>query len=675
MTKTRQLIITTALPYANGDIHLGHLLEYIQADIWHRYHQLRDHQSHYICGSDGHGTAIMLHAEKKGIAPEVLIEQVSQQQLTDFHTFDIHFDNFSSSHNDSNRQLVEQIFAKLQQRGDIETRLIEQAYDPEKHMFLPDRFIKGDCPKCGTPDQYGDNCEKCGATYNPTELKNARSVVSGATPILKTTDHYFFRLDRYTDALQAWTQQGHLQTEVRHKLQEWFDTGLQDWNISRDAPYFGFKIPGSDNKYFYVWLDAPICYMASFKEYCDKSGNDEFDHYWQADSSTELYHFIGKDIAYFHCLFWPAMLMASNLRTPTNVIVHGMLTVNGEKMSKSRGTFIKAATYAEHLNPEYLRYYYAAKLSRNISDIDLNLDDFRQRVNADLVGKFINIASRCAGFITKLFDGQLAAQCDEPALYQRFTDAKINIADLYEQCEYSKVVREIMTLADAANRYIDEAKPWVLAKTSGNELKIQAICTLGLNLFRILMTYLKPILPATTEKVASFLNTELRWDNLQACLLNHRINRFKPLLQRIEAEQINAMVSASQQDLSTNHSHPHMKEKPKYEPLADEITIDDFTKVDLRIAKIITAEHIEGIDKLLKLQLDIGSETRQVFAGIKSSYAPEQLVGKLTVMVANLKPRKMRFGLSEGMVLTADDEAGIYLLEPDSGAQPGLRVC
>jgi len=561
----------------------------------------------------------------------------------------------------------------LKNAGHIHNRIIKQAYDPEKQMFLPDRFIKGECPRCGAADQYGDNCEVCGATYSPTELKNPVSVVSGATPIEKESEHYFFKLGDFEAMLQKWTQGKHTQPEIANKLNEWFDAGLQDWDISRDAPYFGFEIPDAPGKYFYVWLDAPIGYMASFKNYCDRH-NLDFDAWWGKQSQHEVFHFIGKDIAYFHTLFWPAMLAGSGFRTPTAVFCHGFLTVNGQKMSKSRGTFITARTYLDQLNPEYLRYYFAAKLGNGIDDIDLNLDDFQQRVNSDLVGKVVNIASRCAGFINKKSAGKLAKDCVEPELYATFSEARSRIADMYENREFSHAVREIMTLADHANQYIDTKKPWVLAKQEGKEQEVQDVCSVGLNLFRVLVTYLKPVLPKLAEASEAFLNIKpLMWNDVSTPLTNHSINKFKPLMTRVEKDKVDAMIEASKENLqATTLQTP---KAAQIDPLAEPIEFDDFAKVDLRIARIIKAEHVEGADKLLRLTLDIGNETRNVFAGIKSAYRPEDLEGKLTVMVANLKPRKMRFGLSEGMILAAGPGGkDLWVLHPDEGAQPGMRV-
>lgn len=674
-SNTRTILVTSALPYANGSIHLGHMLEYIQTDIWVRFQKIRGHHCIYVCADDAHGTPIMLRAQSEGITPEQLIEQSKNEHCADFEDFEIAVDNYHSTHSDENRELTEQVYLALRDAGHIKTRTITQLYDPEKNMFLPDRFIKGECPKCGASDQYGDNCESCGATYSPIELKNPRSAVSGATPIEKESEHYFFVLSDFEDMLKNWIQKGQLQSGIANKLQEWFESGLQDWDISRDDPYFGFKIPGTENKYFYVWIDAPIGYMASFKNLCSKNTELDFDAYWGRNSEYELYHFIGKDIAYFHTLFWPATLEGSGFRKPSAVFVHGFLTINGKKMSKSRGTFIKARTYLEHLNPEYLRYYFAAKLGTGIDDIDLNLEDFSQRVNSDLVGKVVNIASRCAGFINKKFDATLSTTNSQENLYQQFIDAGESIANHFEQREYSRAVRKIMALADKANQYIDENKPWVLIKESGKEQQVHEVCSVGLNLFRVLITYLKPILPNTAILSESFLNiSPLQWHDIEQPLLGHKINKFKPLMTRIEQETINAMTESSKQNLENTDSK--ITTGPLADdPISDEITFDDFAKIDLRIAKIVNAEHVEGADKLLQLTLDLGGQNKNVFAGIKSAYAPEDLIGKHTVMVANLKPRKMRFGLSEGMVLAAGPGGKeLWILSPDDGAVAGMKV-
>jgi methionyl-tRNA synthetase len=672
----RHLLVTSALPYANGSIHLGHLVEYIQTDIWVRFQKMQGHEAIYVCADDAHGTPIMLRAQDEGITPEELIARTDREHRADFAEFHIGFDNYHSTHSIENRELAETIYTRLKQAGHIHSRTIKQAYDPEKEMFLPDRFIKGECPRCGAADQYGDNCEVCGATYSPTELKNPVSVISGATPIEKESEHFFFKLGDFEAMLQKWTQGKHTQPEIANKLNEWFEAGLQDWDISRDAPYFGFEIPDAPGKYFYVWLDAPIGYMASFKQYCDRH-NLDFDAWWGKQSPYEVFHFIGKDIAYFHTLFWPAMLAGSGFRTPTAVFCHGFLTVNGQKMSKSRGTFITARTYLDQLNPEYLRYYFAAKLGNGIDDIDLNMEDFQQRVNSDLVGKVVNIASRCAGFINKKFAGKLSQECVEPELYASFSEARSHIAALYENREFSHAVREIMTLADHANQYIDTKKPWVLAKEAGKEQEVQDVCSVGLNLFRVLVTYLKPVLPKLAEASEAFLNIKpLRWNDISTPLIDHTINKFKPLMTRVEKDKVDAMIEASKENLqATTTATTRTPVKSHVDPLADPIEFDDFAKVDLRIARIVKAEHVEGADKLLRLTLDIGNETRNVFAGIKSAYQPEDLEGKLTVMVANLKPRKMRFGISEGMVLAAGPGGkDLWVLHPDDGAQPGMRV-
>lgn len=666
MTEHRKLLVTMALPYANGPLHLGHLVGFVHADMWVRFQRLMQRECHFISGDDAHGTAIMLKAEQMGMTPEQLIAQIQAEHTQDLADFGIELNHYHTTHCEENRELSELIFKRLQARGDISTKTIKHAYDPEKNMFLPDRFIKGTCPRCKAEDQYGDGCEQCGATYATSELINPRSAVSGATPIEKESLHYFFELPHYLELLQTWTQGKHLQEQVSNKLKEWFDTGLQPWDISRDAPYFGFKIPGEDHKYFYVWLDAPIGYMASFKHYCDKN-KLSFDEYWQKESKTELYHFIGKDIIYFHAMFWPAVLSGADFRLPTAIFANGFLTINGQKMSKSRGTFIKARTYLDHLAPEYLRYYFAAKSSSRIEDLDINLDDFAQRVNSDLVGKLVNIASRCAGFITKQFNSELAAQICEPELWQYFSNSAAEIAADYEAREFGRIVRRVMELADRANQYIDEQKPWVLAKQAEQTDKLQAVCSLGLNLFRLLILYLSPILPLLTKQVEKFLNSPpLQWSDHLQPLLKHKINTFQPLLQRIDLEKIKAMQDASQETTPITPAAPA-------HPL---IEIDDFSKVDLRIVEIINAEAVPEADKLVKLTLSLGDETRTVFAGIKSAYAPEQLVGRLTVMVANLKPRKMRFGLSEGMVLAASgsEGSGLFLLSPDSGAKPGMKV-
>ena len=673
--QTRHILVTSALPYANGPIHIGHLVEYIQTDIWTRFQRQRGHSCYYVCADDAHGTPIMLKAQQENISPEELIADTWQQHTADFAGFDIAFDHYHSTHSEETRHFAELIYQRLRDAGHIESKTIIQAYDPVKHMFLPDRFIKGECPKCGAADQYGDNCEACSATYAPTDLKNPVSVVSGETPIEKESLHYFFKLTDFEDMLKGWTRSGRLQEEVANKLNEWFESGLQQWDISRDAPYFGFEIPDAPGKYFYVWLDAPIGYMGSFQKLCVDQGLD-FDQYWSADSQAELYHFIGKDIVYFHSLFWPAMLTGAGYRTPTAVFAHGFLTVNGEKMSKSRGTFIKARTYLDHLNPEYLRYYFAAKLNNRVEDIDLNFDDFSQRVNTDLVNKVVNIASRCSGFIVKRFDGQMASELAEPALWEACINESEAIATLYEQREFSKAMRAITALADKINQYIDDKQPWVIAKQEGQEQELQSVCSMGINLFRLIAAFLKPVVPKLVAESEAFLNCEtLPWPDQLSPLLNHRINQFKPLMTRVDPKQIEAMVEASRENLAPTTAAKASKPKASTDPIADTIEFDDFAKIDLRIARIVSAQAVEGADKLLQLTLDLGDAQKNVFAGIKTAYAPEDLEGKLTVMVANLQPRKMRFGVSEGMVLAAGPGGkDLWLLSPDQGASPGMRV-
>ncbi len=679
VTDPRKLLVTCALPYANGSIHLGHMLEHIQADIWVRYQRLRGNTVNFICADDAHGTPIMLKAQQMGMSPEEMIASVSAEHQKDFAGFDISFDNYHSTHSEENRELASHIYLELKKNGFISSRTISQLFDPEKAMFLPDRFVKGTCPKCKSDDQYGDNCDNCGATYSPTELIEPKSAVSGATPVMKDSEHFFFDLPQFESMLKEWTRSGSLQAETANKMQEWFESGLQQWDISRDAPYFGFEIPGEKDKFFYVWLDAPIGYMGSFKNLCDKRDDLDFAEYWNKDSQTELYHFIGKDIVYFHSLFWPAMLEGAGFRKPNNVFVHGYVTVNGAKMSKSKGTFIKASTYLKHLDPECLRYYYAAKLNSRIDDLDLNLEDFTQRVNADVVNKIVNLASRNAGFITKRFAGKLSDNCSEPELYNEFVASAEKIASLFESREFSRAIREITALADKANQYVDEKAPWVVAKQEGKDQQLQDICSMGINLFRVLMTYLKPVMPDLAKRCEAFLNQELTWDGINQPLAAHQITKFKALFNRIDPKQVTAMVEDSKQDAlaeqATAETQQTVDSELAKEPIADEIEFDDFAKVDLRIAKIIECEEVPKANKLLKLQLDIGGETRQVFAGIKSAYKPEDLVGKHTVMVANLKPRKMKFGMSEGMVLAAGPGGEeLWILEPHEGAKPGMRV-
>lgn len=673
---SRQILVTSALPYANGSLHLGHLLEAIQTDIWVRFQNLRGNHCLYVCADDAHGTAIMLKAEESGISPEQLIDQVRAEHQRDYDDFLVHFDNFHSTHCPENRHFSELIYRRLRDNGHIDSRDIQQLFDPEKQLFLADRYIIGTCPRCKSEDQYGDNCEVCGATYSPGELIQPRSALSGATPVEKTSTHYFFKLPEFKALLEQWIHGGSLQTQVANKLDEWLEVGLQQWDISRDAPYFGFEIPDAPGKYFYVWLDAPIGYMASFQNYCEREGVD-FDQYWARDASTELYHFIGKDIINFHGLFWPAMLDSAGFRKPTSIYAHGFLTVNGTKMSKSRGTFITARTYLEHTKAEYLRYYFAAKLGDSVDDIDLNLEDFAQRVNSDLVGKVINIASRSAKFITKGNDGILCAEIAVPELWQQAVEAGERIATHYEQREYAKAMREIMALADATNEYFDGQQPWKLAKEAGREQDVVAVCSLCINLFKAIMTYLQPVLPQTAAIAADFLNAELDWSQPVTPLLQHRINKFKPMMSRLETATLDAMVDSQRQAIAAQaevaiSAHPKVAAT---EPLAAEIEFEDFARLDLRIVEIVAAEEVKGADKLLQLTLDLGGDTRQVFAGIKSAYTAAELVGRMTVMVANLKPRKMRFGVSEGMVLAAGPGGkDIWLLSPDAGARPGMRV-
>jgi len=682
----RKILVTSALPYANGSIHLGHLVEYIQTDIWVRFHKMQGHQVHYVCADDTHGTPIMLRAEKEGITPETLIANVHKEHSADFSEFLVQFDNYYSTNAPENKELSQSIYKKLKAAGKISTKTIEQFYDPVKNMFLPDRFIKGECPKCHAKDQYGDSCEVCGATYNPTELINAYSAVSGAAPVRKETEHYFFKLSECELFLKDWTRSGTLQGEAANKMGEWFENGLNDWDISRDAPYFGFEIPDAPGKYFYVWLDAPIGYMASFKKLCADKGLD-FDEYWEKDSQTELYHFIGKDILYFHALFWPATLEFSGHRKPTQIFAHGFLTVNGEKMSKSRGTFITARSYLDHIkNPEYLRYYYAAKLNSTMEDIDLSLEDFVARVNSDLVGKYINIASRTAGFINKRFEGLLNPSANNAVVSEIKASANV-IAESYAAREYGKALREIMRLADLANGFVADKAPWVMAKQEGQDAALQEVCSDALEMFRLLTLYLKPVLPKLAGEIEQFLNiAPLSWNAVATSLLSqHRINAYEHLITRVDGKQIEAMTEANKENLqATPTPAPHSQQRHAEHQQAasaelaeaEYISIDDFTKVDLRIAKIVNAEHVEGAEKLLKLSLDIGEDKpRQVFAGIKSAYDPATLIGRLTVMVANLAPRKMKFGMSEGMVLAAsDDRGGPFILSPDVGAAPGMKV-
>ena len=669
---SRRILVTSALPNANGPIHLGHVLEQIQTDIWVRFQRMRGNQAVYVCADDAHGTATMIKAEQEGVLAEALVENMRQLHVADSQGFLIAHDNYYSTHSPENQHYSELIYDRLQEAGLIFTEKVEQLYDPEKGLFLADRFVVGSCPKCKTPDQYGDNCENCGATYNANELIDPKSIFSGATPELRGSDHYFFDLGRYTDFLKGWTRSDAVQPEIANKLAEWLDDGLRAWDISRDAPYFGFTIPGTTGKYFYVWMDAPIGYMASFQNLCDRDNDLNFDDFWAPDSSAEVHHFIGKDIVNFHALFWPAVLDGANFRTPSKVHTHGFLTVDGTKMSKSRGTFILAKTYLEHLSPEYLRYYYAAKLNGSADDLDLNLEDFVARVNSDLVGKVINIASRTAGFLVKQFDGVLADSVHDAALMAQFHAQAEPIAALFEAGDTSKAMREVTALADAANQYIAKHEPWNMAKNPEQRDAVQLVCSQGINMFRCLAIFLKPVLPEMAEKAEAFLNVQpLIWADAEAPLLGHTISKFKPMLQRIETAQIEKMVEASKQPESAPASGK--PSAPRDAP--GEISIDDFMKVQLKVARIIEATPVEGADKLLQLTLDVGDHQRQVFSGIKAAYHAEDLVGRLTVVVANLAARKMRFGVSEGMVLAAGPGGSdIFLLSPDSGAEPGMNV-
>ncbi len=659
----RKILVTSALPYANGSIHMGHLVEYLQSDIWARFQKLRGHQCTFVCAADTHGTPIMIKARELNVTPEELVTRIAAEQHEDLKAFGVAFDNFHTTHSKETEEVVYKIYHALRDAGHIYTKIIEQAYDEQEKMFLPDRFVRGICPQCKSEDQYGDACEVCGATYSPNDLIEPISVLSETKPVWKESEHYFFRLSEFEDRLRQWIESAHLHQNMTSKLEEWFATGLKDWDISRDAPYFGFKIPGTEDKYFYVWLDAPVGYLGSFLHLCEQRDDLDFDEYWNADSKNEVYHFIGKDIVYFHTLFWPAVLAGAGLRTPTSVFAHGFLTVNGTKMSKSRGTFINARTYLNHLNPNYLRYYYAAKLGPGMDDIDLNLDDFIARVNADLVGKLVNIASRCAGFISKRFAGNLSAALDDPDLFADFCAQSETIASHYEKREYSKAMRIIMASADKANRYIEQKKPWLMIKDESQENEVQAVCTQGLNLFRTLMIYLTPVLPAmASDAQKMFREDPWTWSQASTPLLSKQINRYEPLLTRVEASQVESMVEEAKQ--STEKAEE-----------TDTISIDDFKKIDLRVARITHAEAVDGADKLLRLTLDLGDEARNVFAGIKAAYKTDDLIGRHVVVVANLAPRKMRFGVSEGMVLAGGPGGSdIFLLSVDDGATPGMRI-
>ncbi|MGI9330253.1 MAG: methionine--tRNA ligase [Gammaproteobacteria bacterium] len=670
--KIRRILVTSALPYANNSIHIGHLVEYIQTDIWVRFQRLVGNECTYVCASDAHGTPVMLRARELGVEPETLVDRFRTEHQRDFASFGVVFDNYHSTHSPENEALVADIYGRLRDKDLITQRTISQAYDAEAGMFLPDRFVRGTCPRCKAEDQYGDSCEVCGSTYSPSELIDAKSAISGTTPVERESEHYFFRLGAFEESLQAYTQSGVVDAGVAKKLNEWFQAGLQDWDISRDSPYFGFRIPGTEDKYFYVWLDAPVGYLASLQNLAARTGGPGVEDFFAADSATELYHFIGKDIAYFHTLFWPAVLEGVGYRRPTGVFVHGFLTVNGEKMSKSRGSFIPAATYLEHLNPEYLRYYYACKLGPGLDDIDLNLEDFVNRNNSDLVGKFVNIASRCAGFISRKFDGQLAEKLDDKALYRDFVAAGDSIAACYEKREFGRAMREIMALADRANQYIDEHKPWAMAKDEAQLPRVQMVCTQGINLFRVLLGYLKPVLPSLADQAETFLNAgAMDWTSSRQPLLSHPINPFQPLMTRVDEKSVAAMV----EQVRESGSPPAQPPAAETEDHAQTISIDEFLRIDLRIGTVRHAETVDGADKLLRLSIDLGNEQRTILAGIRSAYAPAELEGRQVVVVANLAPRKMRFGVSEGMVLAAGSGGEeIFLLSPDTGAEPGMRA-
>ncbi|HEX6998898.1 MAG TPA: methionine--tRNA ligase [Gammaproteobacteria bacterium] len=670
MSPKRTILVTSALPYANNSLHIGHLVEYVQTDVWVRFQRLRGHDCLYCCASDAHGTPTMLRAEQEGVTPEALLERVAREHERDFATFRISVDNYINTHAPENRELTTELYTRLRDAGYISRAKIKQAYDERKAMFLPDRYVRGTCPVCGTPDQYGDSCENCSSTYSPLDLKDPVSVVSGTRPTVRESEHLFLRMGAFQKQLEDWVP-AHVDESQARKLEDWFEAGLQDWDISRDAPYFGFEIPGEPGKYFYVWFDALIGYMSSTLSLCRRDGRD-FDEYWGPDSTAELYHFIGKDIVYFHSLFWPAMLMGARYRTPSGIFVHGFLTVDGQKMSKRRGTFITAGTFAKHVDPDYLRYYFASKLGSGTEDIDLSFADFVAKVNADLVGKLVNIASRCAGFVHRLAGGRLADALHDEAPFREAAAAAEEIAAAYEQRNYARAIRRVMALADRANQYIDEHKPWIMAKNPERHAEVVAVCTLGLNLFRTLMVYLKPVLPAVTERAERFLGAgPLAWQDAERPLLGRPINRYENLLERLEQRAVDAIVAESREAHDAN-ARAQVTAKP-----AAPATIDlaQFQKVDLRVARVLQASYVEGADKLLKLELDVGTEKRTVFAGIRKAYEPDRLVGRLVVLVANLEPRKMRFGVSEGMILAASDGDGApFLLAPDAGAEPGMKV-
>jgi len=666
---SRQILVTSALPYANGSLHLGHIIEAVQTDVWVRFQKMQGHSCLYVCAEDTHGTPIMIRAQSEGIRPEDLIARVAEEHKAQFH----------STHSPENRYFTDSMFERLQAAGHITRRSVRQAYDEKAGMFLPDRYVRGTCPTCKATDQYGDSCEVCGATYTPADLIEPRSTISNTAPVWRESEHLFFALGHFEAMLREWVKSGSLQDAVRSKLDEWFNSGLQDWDISRDAPYFGFEIPGAPGKYFYVWFDAPIGYLGSFKAYCDRTGLD-LNQYLRPDSTTELHHFIGKDISYFHTLFWPAVLHGSGFRRPTAVHVHGFLTINGQKMSKSRGTFITARRYLDHLPAEALRYYFAAKLGAGVDDIDLSLEDFTARVNSDLVGKLVNIASRCAGFIAR-GGGRLAPALADSALYAEFTAAAPRLASLYEARDYSQAIREIMALADKANQYVDANKPWALAKDPARAAEVIAVATQGINLFRVLMVYLAPVLPQMACKAAAFLGAPLaRWDEIEQPLLGTPLANYEPLALRLDPKQVSALVDTASNTETPKATSTDKKTSSKVttpdsaatKPL---ISIDDFAKLDLRMARVAEASLVEGSDKLLKLTLELGEERRTVFSGIRKTYSPEALVGRHVVVVANLAPRKMRFGVSEGMVLCASDEADrLFLLGADEGVTSGLPV-
>ncbi|MDE2306208.1 MAG: methionine--tRNA ligase [Gammaproteobacteria bacterium] len=688
MTAKRRILVTSALPYANGPIHLGYLLEAVQTDVWVRFQRLRGHECHYVCADDTHGTPIMLKAQAEGISPEALIGAVHAEHRRDLADMLISLDNFGSTHSDETRAACNRAYLALRERGHIEKRVIRQAYDATAKMFLPDRYVKGNCPNCGAADQYGDSCEVCGATYSPSDLKNPLSVVSGTPPVERDSEHYFFRLSGFESRLKEWMAGGAVQRSVAHKLEEWFAQGLKDWDISRDAPYFGFEIPDAPGKFFYVWFDAPIGYLGSFAQLCAER-KLAFDDFLSPDSRTELHHFIGKDILYFHALFWPAVLEGAGMRRPTGVHAHGFVTINGQKMSKSRGTFITARRYLEHFPAEYLRYYFAAKLGPGIDDLDFNLDEFATRLNSDVVGKLVNIASRCAGFIART-GGTLADALPEPALFAEFSAAGDTIGAAYEQRDYAGAIREIMALADRANQYIDQHKPWLIAKREDGAAEVRGVCTLGLNLFRSLMIFLKPVLPDMAAKAERFFReAPWNWQDAARPLLSQTIGAYEPLASRLDPAAVAQLVESPAPPAPPAAAKPAAKPAAASSPAATAtatpataaaaatpISIDQFASVDLRIARILAAERVEGADKLLKLRVDLGElGERQIFAGIRAAYEPATLVGRLTVVVANLAPRKMRFGVSEGMVLAAGPGgADVFLLSPDAGAAPGMRV-